>query len=159
MTVRYKQGCWWNERSLNRAWIAAEASGSAGLFFLIHVRSSKSTRHFKFRTNSVSVSPRSCLKRSRSSSIAFEANTHPAHQPTPKKILDWCVSQGFPGLLVAHVHMLFDISHILRVRDYFPVLLPVGSHRGVVRILWILNLKGIKNLIIVFICKHKCFYV
>ncbi len=33
-------------------------------FFLIHVQSSKSTRHFKFCTNSVSVSPRSFLKRS-----------------------------------------------------------------------------------------------
>ena len=140
------------------AWIAAEASGSAGLFFLIHVRSSISTRPFEFCTNSGSDSPRSFLKRSRSSSIAFEANTHPAHQPTPQKNLNSCVSQGFPGLLAAHVHMLFDISHILRVGDYFPVLLPVG-YRGVVRILWILNLKGIKNLIIVFICKHKCFYV
>jgi hypothetical protein len=54
-------------------------------FFLIHVRSSKSKRHFKFRTNSVSVS------RSRSSLITIEANTHPAHQPTPQKFLVWCV--------------------------------------------------------------------
>ena len=39
---------------------------------------------------------------------------------------------------------------------------PDLGYRGVVQILWILILKGIdseKNLIIVFICKHKCFYV
>jgi hypothetical protein len=89
-----RQGCWWNERSLNRGLNRCRGLGLGGPFFLIHVRSSKSTRHFKFGTNSVSVSPRSYLKRSRSSSIAFEANAHPAHQPTPQKILVWCVSQG-----------------------------------------------------------------
>ncbi len=46
-----------------------------------------------FITNSVSVSPRSFLKRLRSSSIAMEANTHPAHQPTPQRFLIWCVSR------------------------------------------------------------------
>ncbi|MFN9978854.1 MAG: hypothetical protein ACK53Y_03010 [bacterium] len=55
-------------------------------FFGIHVRTSKSTRTFEFRTNSVSVSPRSFLKRSRSSSFAIEANTHPAPTAHPPKI-------------------------------------------------------------------------
>ncbi len=89
------QGCWWNERSLNRGLNRGRGWGIDKAFFGIHVRTSKSTRTFKFRTNSVSVSPRSFLKRSRSSSIAIEANTHPAHQPTPQRILIWCVSQGY----------------------------------------------------------------
>ena len=42
------------------------------LFFGIHVRISKSTRTFKFRTILVSVSPRKFLKRSRSSSFDIE---------------------------------------------------------------------------------------
>jgi hypothetical protein len=63
-------------------------------FFGIHVRTSKSTRTFEFHTNSVSVSPRRFLKRWGSSSIAFEANTHPAQLPTPQKKLNWCGSYG-----------------------------------------------------------------
>ena len=41
----------------------------------------------------------------------FRGQYIPRPSAHPQKILDWCVSQGFPGLLAAHVHMLFDISH------------------------------------------------
>jgi hypothetical protein len=84
-------------------YIEAEASASMRHFFGIHVRTSKSTRTFEFCTNSVSVSPRSFLNRLRSSSITIEANTHPAHQPIPQRILIWCVFPGFHALLAAHV--------------------------------------------------------
>ncbi len=80
------QSCKWNERSLNRGLNRGQGLGSDVPFFGIHVRTSKSTRTFKFRTNSVLVSPRRFLKRSRSCSIAIEANTHPAPTAHPPKI-------------------------------------------------------------------------
>jgi hypothetical protein len=64
-------------------------------FFVIHVRTSKSTRHFKFRTNSASISPSSFQKANSKHSIDLEEYTHPAQQPTPLKILDLCGSWRF----------------------------------------------------------------
>ncbi len=84
------QGCWRIERSLNRGLDRCRGLGLGGPFFLIHARSSKLTRPFEFRTNSGSVSPCSFPKRSRSRSIAFEDNTHPAKQPTPQNKLKLC---------------------------------------------------------------------
>ncbi len=84
--MRLRQGCKWNERSLNRGLNRGQGLGSDATFFGIHVRTSKSTRTFEFRTISVSVSPWRFLKRLRSSSFAIETNTHPAPTAHPPKI-------------------------------------------------------------------------
>jgi hypothetical protein len=73
----FKQGCWWYKRSLIKAWIEAEASASTRLFFGIHVRTSKSTRTFEFRTT------RSRSRREDFSSVRDPARSlsRPIHTP------------------------------------------------------------------------------
>jgi hypothetical protein len=58
------QGFWRNEGSMNRGLDRGRGIGIGEAFFVIHVRTSKSTRHFKFRTNSASISPSSFQKAS-----------------------------------------------------------------------------------------------
>jgi hypothetical protein len=151
-------GCWWNERSLNRGLNRCRGLGLGGPFFSNSCSKLEIDEAFQI-SHKLGLG----LAEKFSKAFAIQLDRYPGQytpRPSahPPKNPDLVCFPGFHALLAAHVHMLFDISHILRVGDYFSVLLPVG-YRGVVRILWILNLKGIKNLIIIFICKHKCFYV
>ncbi len=99
----FSHSCKWNERSLYRGLNRGRGLGSYATFFWDYVRTSKSTRTFEFRTNSVSVSPRRFLKRSRSSSVAIETNTHPAPTAQPRKISGIVCSVEIFGTLAAHV--------------------------------------------------------
>ncbi len=56
------QGCWRNEGSMNRGMDRGRGLGIDVPFFVIHVRTSKLKRPFKFRTNSGSNSPSSFPK-------------------------------------------------------------------------------------------------
>jgi hypothetical protein len=86
------------------AWIEGEASASTSLFFVIHVRSSKLTRPFKFRTNSGSISPSSFLKANSKRSIDFKdymvhmvAHRHPSATPqqhTYIQLNPWCTDEN-----------------------------------------------------------------
>ncbi len=91
-SISQRQGFWRNEGSMNRGMDRGRGLGIDEPFFVIHVRTSKSMRPFKFRTNSGSNSPSSFPKANSKHSIDFEDNTHPAQQPTPQNKQDLCGS-------------------------------------------------------------------
>jgi len=98
---RHAQSCWRNEGLMNRGMDRGRGLGIDEPFFVIHVRTSKSTRPFKFCTNSGSVSPSRFPKANSKRSIDFEDNTHPAQQPTPpQNKLDLCGSLSLWAHLV-----------------------------------------------------------
>jgi hypothetical protein len=85
---------------MNRGMDRGRGLGIDEPFFVIHVRTSKSTRPFKFRTNSASISPSSFPKANSKRLIDFEEYTHPAQQPTPLNMLDLCGSWSLWAHLV-----------------------------------------------------------
>ncbi len=85
---------------MNRGMDRGRGLGINEAFFMIHVRTSKSTRPFKFGTNSASISLSSFRKANSKRSVDFEEYTHPAQQPTPLKMLDLCGSWRFWAQMV-----------------------------------------------------------
>jgi hypothetical protein len=61
-SITYKQGCWRNEGSMDRDVDRGRGLGLDLFFFPVSSRSSNSTRYFKFRKNSNSISPSSFPK-------------------------------------------------------------------------------------------------
>jgi hypothetical protein len=102
----YNQSCWRNEPSLNRGLDRCRGLGLGEPFFLILAHTSKSTRPFKFCTNSGLVSPSSFQKWSRSSAIAFEEYTHPAQRPAPLNKLKLC---GFWSLWAHLLNIWWEV--------------------------------------------------
>jgi hypothetical protein len=94
LQTSYNQSCKWNERSLNRGLNRGRGLGSDMTFFWASCSNLEIDENFRISHKLGLGLAGRFLKHSRSSSIAFEANTHPAQLPTPQKKLNWCGSHG-----------------------------------------------------------------
>ncbi len=100
MRCRLSQSCKWNERSLNRGLNRGRGLGSDATFFWASCSNLEIDENFR-------ISHKLGLGLAAKISQAFAIqlgryqgqNTHPAHLPTPQRILIWCVG----ALLAAHV--------------------------------------------------------